>query len=316
MSIKLRSDFQIFLIGSQITQIHGSKLPSNGQVLSVFFYNMRTVNLTTRESAALAVRECCIFWEKARIPIRAIHHCITKLINLYEEWRNLQKNAQKVGESYRLKENDLKKKKIDLLFDIAHSDALKLIKIEVDKQFLINQRLPGRPGCLGGIDIKGEIKENIHIQRKLNESKRKEMYNTSCASTSTLLDNSFEQNLETDSLESSDISELETSINSLELIEPPTKKKKCRGKINFITPKLAGALDRCQLSIRDSVYVLQATLEALNFNTDDYVINQTSIHRARESYRCERGELIKLQFKKSLPNYAVVHWMEIGDYAI
>jgi len=91
-------------------------------------------------------------------------------------------------------------------------------------------------------------------------------------------------------------------------IEPPTKKKKCRGKINFITPKLAGALDRCQLSIRDSVYVLQDTLEALNFNIDDYVINQTSIHRARESYRCERGELIKLQFKKSLPKYAVVHW--------
>ncbi|CAI6371164.1 unnamed protein product [Macrosiphum euphorbiae] len=143
------------------------------------------------------------------------------------------------------------------------------------------------------------------------------MYNTSCASTSTLLDNSFEQNLETDSLESSDISELETSINSLELIELPTKKKKCRLKINFITPKLAGALDRCQLSIRDSVYVLQPTLEALNFNTDGYVIiNQTSIHRARESYCCERGELIKLQFKKSLPNYAVVHWMEIGDYAI
>lgn len=136
-----------------------------------------------------------------------------------------------------------------MLFDIALSDALKLIKIEVDKQFLINQRLPGRPGCLGGIYIKGAIKENIHIQRKSNELKRKEMYNTSCASTSTLLDNSFEHNLETDSLESSDISELETGINSLELIEPPTKKKKCRGKINFITPKLAGALDRCQLSI-------------------------------------------------------------------
>jgi len=109
MSIKLRSDFQIFLIGSQITQTHSSKFPSNRQVLSVFFYNMRTVNLTTRESAALAVRECCILWGKARIPIRTIHHCITKLINLYDEWRNLQKNSQKVGESYRLKKNDFKK---------------------------------------------------------------------------------------------------------------------------------------------------------------------------------------------------------------
>ncbi|KAL4089004.1 hypothetical protein QTP88_024082 [Uroleucon formosanum] len=37
--------------------------------------------------------------------------------------------------------------------------------------------------------------------------------------------------------------------------------------------------NRCQLSIRDAVYVLQATLEALNFNVEEYVINQTSIHR-------------------------------------
>jgi adenylate/nucleoside-diphosphate kinase len=119
---------------------------------------------------------------------------------LYDEWRNLQKNAQKVGESYRFKENDLEKK-LDLLFDIAHSDALKLIKIEDDKKFLLNQRLRGRPGYLGGIDIKGTIKENICIQRKLNESKRKEMYTTNCAPTSILLNNSFEQTLETDRLE-------------------------------------------------------------------------------------------------------------------
>ena len=156
MSKKLRSDYQIFLIGSEETQIHGSKLPSNGQMLSVFFYNMRTVNLVVRESAALAVRECCIFWEKARIPIRAIQHCIDKLIKLYNEWRSLQKNSTKVGESYRLKEYDFKNK-LNLLFDIAHSDALKLIKIDVDRQFLLNQRLPGRPGCLLGKDITGTV---------------------------------------------------------------------------------------------------------------------------------------------------------------
>jgi hypothetical protein len=53
-------------------------------------------------------------------------------------------------------------------------------------------------------------------------------------------------------------------------------------------------LDRCQLSIRDFVYVLQATLKTLNCNIDDYIINQSSIYRARESYRCKRDELIKL----------------------
>ena len=74
-------------------------------------------------SASLAVRECCIFWEKARILIRAVQHCIDKLINLYNEWRSLQKNSTKVGELYRLKENEFKNK-LNLLYDIAHSDAL------------------------------------------------------------------------------------------------------------------------------------------------------------------------------------------------
>lgn len=34
-----------------------------------------------------------------------------------------------------------------------------------------------------------------------------------------------------------------------------------------------------QLSIWDFVYVLQTTLEAFKCNVEDYVINQTSIHR-------------------------------------
>jgi len=41
MTIKLRSDFQIFLFGSQITHIQGSKLPSNGQVLILYFSTIR-----------------------------------------------------------------------------------------------------------------------------------------------------------------------------------------------------------------------------------------------------------------------------------
>jgi hypothetical protein len=82
MSRKLRADEQIFLIGSPSTQILDSKLPSIGQVLSVFFYNVRTVKLNTRESASIAVRECNIFWEKDRIPVRAVQHCINKLLNV------------------------------------------------------------------------------------------------------------------------------------------------------------------------------------------------------------------------------------------
>jgi len=153
MAKTLRSSAQIYLIESPTTQIIGSKLPSNRQVLLVFFNNLRTLKLNTRENASLAVRECSIFWEKARIPVRAVQHCITKLIGLYDEWRCLQKNAKKECETFRMNENEIFEK-LNNLFDIAHSNALNMIKIEIDRQFLINQRLPGRPGCLGRFDKK------------------------------------------------------------------------------------------------------------------------------------------------------------------
>ncbi|KAG8230423.1 hypothetical protein J437_LFUL015444 [Ladona fulva] len=39
---------------------------------------------------------------------------------------------------------------------------------------------------------------------------------------------------------------------------------------NVIIPKLVAALDRCQLSMRDSVFILEATIEALGYNTDEF----------------------------------------------
>jgi hypothetical protein len=49
-------------------QITGSKLPFQRNCLSDLFYNLRIVKLNLRESAALVVDECLIYWKKARIP--------------------------------------------------------------------------------------------------------------------------------------------------------------------------------------------------------------------------------------------------------
>lgn len=40
------------------------------------------------------------------------------------------------------------------LFDIAHKDALNIIKIEEDRQFLNLQRQEGRVGYMAGVDKK------------------------------------------------------------------------------------------------------------------------------------------------------------------
>lgn len=60
--------------------------------------------------------------------------------------------------------------------------------------------MPGHPGYLGGIDIKGTIKENRNIQRKLNEWKRKDSYNMNCPSTSALSFIQFDESSENESL--------------------------------------------------------------------------------------------------------------------
>lgn len=72
----------------------------------------------------MAIHEAMIFWEKARIPTRAVQHSIQKLLNLYEEWRKVQKNSKKVGEVFKQKEAEFIAN-VDNLFNVAHSDALK-----------------------------------------------------------------------------------------------------------------------------------------------------------------------------------------------
>lgn len=155
LKINLRDSSKVFLVGSVSNQIVGSKLPSIKQALSVLFYNMRVVKLNLHESSKLVIREIVIFWEKARIPVREEYHLIKKLESLYNEWRNLQKHETSKLDNNRKKE-DLFVNKFDDIFDIAHANALSIIKIESDKQFLIAQRIKGRPGCMLGIDKKNQ----------------------------------------------------------------------------------------------------------------------------------------------------------------
>ncbi|GBP61140.1 hypothetical protein EVAR_46791_1 [Eumeta japonica] len=42
---------------------------------------------------------------------------------------------------------------------------------------------------------------------------------------------------------------------------------------DFITPKLVVALDRCQLSMRDSMFIFEATIEAFGYYIDEFSIS-------------------------------------------
>lgn len=169
---ELRSREDIYLIGKSCSQIIGNKLPSKQQVLSVLFHNLRHVKLNLKEASRLVVQEVCIFYEKARIPSSDVNNCVKKLLKLYQEWRNLQKDSKKKTENHKSKVKSFQSKLSDL-FDIAHKDALKMIDIEEDRNFLILQRQPGRPGYMAGVDSQLRAQEEKTEKRKKTLLKRK-----------------------------------------------------------------------------------------------------------------------------------------------
>src|SRR6218665_715554 len=94
-TIKTRSKSAIWLIGFEEDKLKGSKLPSNRQVLSVFFYRHNSLKETIHDSSRDIIREAVQFWDKARIPIQPEHCAILKLEKLYEKWVKLKKNAKR-----------------------------------------------------------------------------------------------------------------------------------------------------------------------------------------------------------------------------
>lgn len=311
--VQLRSaKTNIFLVGDVNHQIKGAKLPSNRQVLSVLFFNIREVKLTVSESANLVIRECVIFWEKARIPIKSLPNCVKKLMNLYNVWRDLQKNSKKNKDVFKQRENQFKNN-LDNIFDIAHADALQIIKIEEDRIFLKRQREPGRPGYLAGVDKKLKKKEEQKQQKQINLEKRRINYSTPSTSSYT----GSHENLGFTSSSSHDESSHDEQVflgttdiltYNTEIESGDPKVLSRRGTKCVITPKLVAALDRCQLSIRDSVYIIQATVEALGHNIDDFSINKSTIQRIRRDMRKLRAEKIKKDFNDEIPEVVTLHW--------
>lgn len=162
---------EIAIVGHVSHQILGAKLPSNKQVLEVFFYNMRFVKLDAKQSSSLVIDAVLIFWQQARVPTRRHDKCVDQLLKLYEEWKYLQKRP-KVPQARKLR-YDTFVDNLDDLFDIAHSDAMSLIKIDDDREFLTLQRQKGRPGSMLGIDKNLADKEERSRQRKEKEEERR-----------------------------------------------------------------------------------------------------------------------------------------------
>ncbi|KAF2892158.1 hypothetical protein ILUMI_14015, partial [Ignelater luminosus] len=106
---------------------------------------------------------------------------------------------------------------------------------------------------------------------------------------------------------SSSNSDLSMNI-SYNILQEPCSSVAMRGRTLIVNRRLAAAMDKCKVSDRNAVHLLSACVESLSLNPMDYVINRSSIRRARQQYRKDTVINIQAEFEQLNVNFAVVHW--------
>lgn len=287
-----RSQTELYLLGNYVTELTGSKLPSLRIALGFFLYQHLEFKKTIRQASSATIKEISKFWEAARIPIRDLQNCQTKLENVFEEWRLLKKNKARTSTTQREREIAFVSNLEDP-FDIAHADALTNSSVlQEDKDFLIAQRRKGRIGSMSGVDKTLAIKEKkafdqnekMHArQQRMQQMRQLEEATVELASST---DTESDENMKTD--------------GNIE------ERKRKRGRKKVVTSELAAALDRTKVSDRKAVFVIAETAKSLGQNIDELALNRDSIRRQRIEYRAERYANIKAKFQGKVP--LVVHW--------
>ena len=130
-----RSVTSVWLVGGTTDHFKTSKLPSRGEVLKVLFHYHINEKMSLKDSIEKTASMLLHIWEMARIITKAPAHVIEHMRKLHAEWQGLKKHANR-NTAANLSSQNAFQDRLEDLFDIAHRDAMSLIKIEEDRLFL------------------------------------------------------------------------------------------------------------------------------------------------------------------------------------
>ncbi|XP_076060300.1 uncharacterized protein LOC143036625 [Oratosquilla oratoria] len=298
----------VWLLGHSEEELTGSRLPSNGQVLKHFFYHHFDLKCMKSESAKAVVEAVFLFWAKAQIPTTTLFYAKKKLTDLVTKYEGLKKNRLRDSENQRMKEqmfcDDL-----DEIFDVAHKDALIMMKNEEDKAFLLSQREDRSQSSMAGIDMdhlksleKKKKRAEVEDKRK-KKSEAEKRLTVEVVSSSTLADSS---------------SSSESSADDSFQIHSHKKRKKSDAisagpsipKNIFLKPEVTAALDRTGVSHRKAMHQLGAQAKSIGIDIEQITLSQSSIYRYRKKNREEAATSIKADIMTRIPRDTplVLHW--------
>src|SRR6218665_2614946 len=102
---------------------------------------------SVRDSARFAVREVLSLWNMANIPTTIERNAVEKLKQLFDKWIKLKKSSRRVSITQTANEAAFQAD-TDKPFDIAHADAMTLIKIPEDR--LLTDQCTDRKDYIAG----------------------------------------------------------------------------------------------------------------------------------------------------------------------
>jgi len=295
--------------------LSSTKLPSKKEMIALFFHYKLLTKLTIRESSHATARDVMLIWEKARIPVRQKKHVVDKIEGAFREWEKLKKNKEnkkKRSEALKGKEDEWKLN-LDQLFDIAHADALQMISIQEDKDFLLAQRECGRRGKMSGVDT-SLVRREAETQRKQHvlqqRRAREEVQKLSREQLVKLASSDSDDESSTTLKRSREMQDSPAAVVESEEEQPtssaPCRKRVRRGRLNIVNDKMAACLDMAKVSDRGAVLVLTPTIQHLGLDPSLYNLSHASIRRQRLKHRKDMAESLKAEFKTDLP--LTVHW--------
>ena len=257
-----RQDCEIFLIGqcNVAAMITMRQLPTIREVLQRFHHHLKELK-SVRNASHATVDEILEVWTKAFIPTTLKRNVIDKLEEWHSRWLLLNKNKGRVSEAQKEREKQYAKQ-LDVVFDISHTNALSLIKIQQDKNFLMDQRNQ-RKMYISDEDKELTKKKERVRQRLASEEQRRVKGLAASASTSTAAGVDFSicyesyDDIELAGLGSDNSSNSDGSSSNFEQgrrnLNEFNETKKTRKRIKskeLFTKHLTSALDRNKTSDR------------------------------------------------------------------
>jgi len=160
---------------------------------------------------------------------------------------------------------------------MAAQDALQVMKIEKDKQFLLAQREEGRHGSMGGVD------------KTLADKEKGAKKKSSQANFNTTLEKPGPSHVRRNQIKFSSASGEETDEEYTPVSDSkhsnPKKSRPTEKDKNIITSGLAAALDRTGVSDRNVVCILSEALASVGQNPPHFVLSRSSVGRKRTDSR-------------------------------